>query len=72
MSNYSLGDDWASFYRETIVAMLNILGDWSKPCPGGSKCVGCEADASAAMEEGLSALGYDTWQDFHDQEILRS
>ena len=70
MSDYSLSDDWAEFYRAIIVAMLNALGDRSEPCPGGAKCEGCEVDAFAAMDEGLSALGYETWQDFHDAEIL--
>ncbi len=62
--------DPTDFYRSAVVSMLNVLGDrLAEPC-GGQHCEGCEFEASEATRLGLEALGYETWQEFHDAEVL--
>jgi hypothetical protein len=46
-------------HKQTIITMLNMLGDRSVKCPSNKEgCEGCSADAWAAWDEGLQALGY--------------
>jgi len=48
-------------FRETVVSMLNMLGDRSERCTVLVKhghCEGCEADSWYAWSEGLLSLGY--------------
>lgn len=59
-------------WREGLVQVLNNLGDRSGRCPENADgCVGCEADAREAMLFGLHLLGYETWAEFHHNEIHR-
>lgn len=62
----------ASFWRAALVGVLNALGDRANQCRSNAKgCEGCGADAAEAMRQGLSALGYESWQAFHEAEIYR-
>lgn len=58
-------------FRQALVSMLNVLGDRSEPCPEGEACEGCAAESQIAQAEALDRLGYSSWQEFHDAEILR-